>query len=399
MNILILTTIGEEAVLYGQHRDETIGGLEGTIVLLTKELSSKGHKVILTCCARGYFYDEAKENDLNVKVISARWIKLLGSRLFPLLSLKEIWKEIKKNNIEIIHAANFSAGLIGGIAGRLSRTPVLISIHQRILLPNKNFNPNIFKSSFSKLKFSIIMFMRKISSKLANKIIVVSDFVKDDLIVNGFDRKKIITVLNGIKVDNFNPYLEVCNIRKEFHVDNNCFIVGTINRLDKFKGIQYFIEAYEIIKKQIDNIKFIIVGDGPERQNLQKMTIYKKYKENIIFTGFKKDVQKLLALFNIFVQPSLAEGFGRVIIEAMAMKKPVIATDACGNTRVLYDHENILIIKSSDACAIANAIIELYRDPQLCEKISQNARKFVEANLNSEIWCNKYLDIYRELLI
>lgn len=397
MNILTLTTIGEETVLYSQRRDETIGGLEEIMISLHREIKNKGNNVILTCCAEGYFYDKAKENGLFVKTISTKWIKLLARRLFPLLSLKEISREIKENNIDIIHAANFAAGLIGGIAGKLCNVPVVISVHQEISIKTRNGNSNIIKLVLFKCKFAIIMLMRKISFILADRLITVSDLVRNDLINNGFNGKKISTIINSIDIKDYNLCVDVSDLKKELLISNEAFVAGYVGRLVNHKGVQYFINGFGLVKKEIPNIKFLIVGDGPEKQVLQSLPIYKNNKDSMIFTGFRTDIQKIYSLLDIIVQPSLLEGFSGVVLQAMAMRKPVIATESCGDMKIFNDRENIWVVKPADTESIAKAIIILYKNVKLREKISRNAREFIESNFSLDVWVNKYINIFNNL--
>lgn len=398
MNILQLTTIGENAVLYKQSRDETLGGLESVMLVLNKQIVKKGHKVFIACSSPGVFFDQVKETKLEVLIIKTKWLKIFKRKLFPLLSLLTVINIIKKNKIDIIHSANFAAGLIGGIAGKICGIPTVISVHQEIYINRVFRTRNFIKQFISDALFGIIMCMRKWAANLTGKIIAVSDFVSQEIKQSKLGAKKIIVIPNAIEINAYNFTGNVQRVKEELSLGAHSFVVGYVGRLVSYKGVEYLINSFHLLKSEIENLKILIIGDGPERKHLEDLEVSKNFKKDIIFTGFRKDIGKLLFCLDVFILPSLQEGFGNVVLEAMAMGKPVIATENVGCVSLFKDRNNIIVTKPADSKAIADAITTLYQDETLREKIAQNGRNFVEKQLSVSLWADKYLNIFSEML-
>jgi glycosyltransferase involved in cell wall biosynthesis len=221
---------------------------------------------------------------------------------------------------------------------------------------------------------------------------------KIDLIKNKFNSNKITTIVNAIDLENYNFSVSPDRIKNQLSLHNGTFIVGAIGRLIEDKGFKYFIDSFKKVYRNIPNVKFLIVGDGPERINLESLRTVRNFKDKIIFTGFRDDIQQTYACLDVLVQPSLLEGFSGVLLEGMAMRKPVIATEACGDMNLFKHLENIVIVKPADSDAIADAIITLYKDRSLREKIALNGCNFVENKFNASLWSDKYLNVFSELV-
>jgi glycosyltransferase involved in cell wall biosynthesis len=152
-------------------------------------------------------------------------------------------------------------------------------------------------------------------------------------------------------------------------------VVGTVGKLREEKGIEYFIRAAHIVLQKYPQTTFLVVGDGPLRQNLEKLAKQLKVENNILFTGYRQNVPVILSLFDIDVMPSLTEGSPLALLEAMAMGRPIIATDVGGIKEILEDKKTGLLVQPRDSSALAQGILHLFENQEIAEKLGMRARE------------------------
>ncbi|MFQ3675107.1 MAG: glycosyltransferase family 4 protein, partial [Endomicrobiia bacterium] len=182
-------------------------------------------------------------------------------------------------------------------------------------------------------------------------------------------------------------------LKEELNIKDDEIIIGTVARLEPIKGVKYFLEA---IKNVVDNYnflvtkcKFLIVGDGEERESMELFVKENNLKERIIFTGMREDVLELISIMDIYVQPSLNEGMGKTIVMASMLGKPVVATKVQGIPDVVKDDVSGLLVNAKNSQLIADAIIKLVTDRSLRERLGLEGKK----------WVNKIIDGYPQFSI
>jgi len=213
----------------------------------------------------------------------------------------------------------------------------------------------------------------------------------------------------GVDLSKFNP----CNInqnnqeslRQLLGIPKSANpIIGTVGRLNKKKGSLYLIEAIAQLRPQFPNIHALIVGGelSSDRDSCQREVIARintlGLEQNITLTGYREDVPELMSLMNLFTLPTFThEGLPTVIIEAMAMKKPVVASDIRGcREAVVHDHTG-LIVPPQNAEALAHAIATLLREPQKCREMGLAGRQRVEAEYDLHLVIQRFAEGYRKL--
>jgi glycosyltransferase involved in cell wall biosynthesis len=178
-------------------------------------------------------------------------------------------------------------------------------------------------------------------------------------------------------------------------VNEGEYIIGTIARLEKEKGIEYLIRAIELAKDIIPKIRLVIVGDGNEKRNLTWLTNSLHMTERIQFVGFQNHVDHWIKDFDVFVLPSaIRESFGIVLIDAMANLRPVIASRIGGIVEIVDHNETGILVEPKNPEAIANAIIYLYNHPEETMEIIKNARKKVETNFTKQRMFDEFETIF-----
>jgi len=271
-----------------------------------------------------------------------------------------LYQDMKANRYDIVHTHGFKADLWGAIVGRLTGVPMIVStIHnQEQYLENP-----------------IVGFLEKwIISPINDTIIVVSDGVKRFLIkTTGIPEKKIKKVCYGINPADINIDGEQ-DIREELGIYKDVPLIGCIGRLVKQKGHIYLIQAARKVLEKFPRAKFLIIGKGKLEKNLKKLTLDINLNSNIIFMGFRTDIYPIIDKMDLIVMPSLWEGFGLVLLEAMALGKPIVATNVGGIPEVIEDKETGILVSPNDPNILAEAIIYLLNNDSLAARMGERGK-------------------------
>jgi len=176
--------------------------------------------------------------------------------------------------------------------------------------------------------------------------------------------------------------------------DNNNVVFGTISRLDPIKNQSMILRAFASAIKTIPNIQLLIVGDGPERNNLQALSITLGISRSVIFTGFQANPHAYLNSMDVFLLPSFSEGTSMTLLEAMSFSKPTIATSVGGTPEIIKDNDSGILISNNDESALYNAIIKLAKKPALRHSYGKNARQHFLNNFTVSNMCQQYEKLY-----
>jgi glycosyltransferase involved in cell wall biosynthesis len=287
-----------------------------------------------------------------------------------LLALLRIIKLLKKRKYHIVHTHSSKAGMLGRLAAWITRTPVIVhTIH--------GWSFHSFQLPMTRLLFTLA---ERIVSSFTDKMIAVS---KKD-VYKGIKEKigvlsDYVIIRSGIDISRYqNPIKEIATLKERLGIPKNAKVVGTVTRLSPQKSPLTFIHAAYTTLKLKNDIFFVIVGDGPLRPEIEYTAAQLGISERLIMTGIRDDVPDLLAIFDVFLLTSLWEGLPRVIPQAMAAGVPVIASRVDGNSEIIKDHHNGILVEPNDYHGISNAIVELLENPDKYQKICFEAQKNIE---------------------
>ncbi|MBO6793739.1 MAG: glycosyltransferase family 4 protein [Balneolaceae bacterium] len=291
-------------------------------------------------------------------------LSILNTLLFlPLLFKLPVWA--KKMKIDTVVHAQWQTMLPSIMAKKLGRIDqIVVAAHARELL----FNP--FGDSF--LGGIYQKYMRWLLSK-ADLLLPVSDYTKDLLINLGVDEAKIEVLINGTDPTQFYP-LDVSEQKKAMELENK-FVILTVTRMVERKGIDTVIEALSVLKDQIPEFAYLVVGDGPDRSKLEQLARTKKVDKLVTFCG-KVPYDELNTYYNlgdVFVMPSKTatpdvEGFGIVFLEANACAKPVIGTYSGGIPSAIIHEKTGLLVEENNPKELSQAILRLYKNQELAKE-------------------------------
>ncbi len=192
-------------------------------------------------------------------------------------------------------------------------------------------------------------------------------------------REKIQVIWNGINLDAFRqPDRRTSQEFRARFAEGKEKLIGTVTRLREEKGNRYFIQAAHAILQDCPHARFVLVGDGPERARLEKLAAQLGIRDRLHFAGFVQDVAAVLSACDFVVIPSLREGFGLALAEAMAAGKPVVATRVGGMVEMAEHGKNALLVPPADGAALAQAVLQLMENPVQAERLRNAARQQAE---------------------
>lgn len=227
-----------------------------------------------------------------------------------------------------------------------------------------------------------------------DRYLAVSRSVADQLSTDfGIPASKVKLVYNGIPTTRFDRPANSA-LRDRLTGATAQPIVLTVARLDKQKGQRYLIEA----ATQVPKAMFVLVGDGPDRQELEAQARTRGVGDRVLFLGYREDVADLLACCDLFVLPSLYEGLPLSILEAMAAGKPVIASAIGGNDEVVAHGGTGLLVPPADPVALSGAIRSLLSDPVLARRLAKAGKAWVNQEFTVETMVQHVMQVYDEIL-
>jgi glycosyltransferase involved in cell wall biosynthesis len=283
----------------------------------------------------------------------------LKRKKFDPFILVELINIIKKENIHLLHLYQYGCSNFGRLAGKIMGVPTILNID------DLNYNYPWYQWIADRIL------------RWANEyVIAVSEAVKNSgKKVRALDPDKIIVIPNAISDDHLKhlEQKECCELKKHWGIKEKFLIVGTITRLNDVKGNDILLEAAKIVLKTIPNTLFVFVGDGPLMEEMLNITKKFNIEDNVLFTGYQKDVSDFLSIFDVKVIASNSEGFPLACLEAMIMGKAMVATEVDGLKEILNHGVTGILVPPQNPEAMAEKIIYLLQSEHERKRLGTNA--------------------------
>ena len=368
-----------------------IGGAQENTMLTANHLNkNKWHVDIISGTqtgSEGSIIDEIKQRNINL-FLEPTLVREINP-LKDFLSLFRLIRLIKKQKYDIVHTHSSKAGIIGRWAAWVAGVPIIVhTVH--------GWGHHDQQSPIIR-KFYILL--EKLTLKITDKLIVVSHKNIDKGLKDGIGTYKDYSVIrSGIELDSFgNPKIDKITMRKKLGIPEDSIVIGTVIRLSPQKAPLDFIKAAGILASKVNNIYFVIVGDGPLRDNVIKAAKDNDIYDRLIMTGLRRDIPEVMNCFDIFVLSSLWEGLPRVIPQAMATGLPVVATAIDGSAEIVKDSQNGLLVQAGKPESIADAVSKIFENPELKAVLKQEALKTVD-EYSAEKMVDNIDSLYEKLL-
>jgi glycosyltransferase involved in cell wall biosynthesis len=210
-----------------------------------------------------------------------------------------------------------------------------------------------------------------------------------ELLNGGFPEESIVEIPNGVDTHTF--------IQRSPRSGREVSTITFVGRLDRYKGVDFLLEAFKRVLSGNSNSRLLIVGAGPDEALLKKTSVTLNLQEHVDFMGRQEDVLSVLSDTDVFVLPTLSEGMSNVLLEAMACGLPVVATAVGGNCDLISDRHNGILVPPGDPHALNEALIEILHNTTLAQQLGDEARKTVEDHYSLESIADSYLQLYKRL--
>jgi len=372
--------------------DFSIGGTERQVMNLVRGLDSSRYDVHYGCLRRtGRFLREVEGLGVplteygihNLYNHTAFWQRLRCAR------------HIRKNLIEIVHTYNFYSNVFAVPAARLAGASVIVASIRDAGFPLSPVQKRV----------------HRIACSMADCIVTNADAIRRRLVQEGYPARKIVVIPNGVEAPKQVAAGSGTPLRRELGIPATAPLVAVLARLEKVKGIEYFLEAVALLAGQFAEARFLVVGDACRvrnrsgapgtdyRKELEAVASRLAIRDRVIFTGLRDDVPRMLSEIAVSVLPSLSEGLSNTLLESMAAGVPVVATRVGGNPEAVEDGATGLLVPSRDPAALARAIALLLQDRTLASRLGRCGQQRVAECFSNERMVRRTEELYRQLLI
>jgi len=357
-----------------------MGGAENKLLELIQQLNHDKYEILLANVGpTGPL--ESRFRTLDIEIFE--FPRKFAFDPTPCLSLFHL---IRERKIQVVQTTLFWADFIGTIAAKCARVPLILS-WETVSHEGDPYHNNFQRRNGYKLM-----------AKFADLIVAVSHEVKTSLIKRrNIPAEKIQVIHYGVDLQKFHPNGKAVrqNLRQSFDVDDNDFLIGIVARLEPWKGHDIFLEAFATLSEKYPNVKVIFVGDGSLRANLEQIVRDRSLQNHVRFLGVRNDIAEILNVIDLFVLPSRpGEGLPNVLLEAMACRKPVVATAVGGVPELVASGKNGYVVESGNVEELASALERVISDRAHLNELSENALQTVTGEFSLQKQLTAFEKIY-----
>ncbi|MFH1727412.1 MAG: glycosyltransferase family 4 protein [Pseudomonadota bacterium] len=366
------------SILYIEKVSHFLGGGQVSLISLIKNLDKKKYKPVVICSGKGEFSRELYKLGSSVYYLNIKSFKGIGLLLIPYYMIR-LLLIIKKEKIDIIHNSVPRLVFISGLLSKLLDLHLIW--HVRVGWADRIFD--------------------RINFYFSSKIICNSKYTSQKFINFKQSNSKVEVVPNGVNVADFACDLVKNNLKKNLGIYGNEIIISMVSQISRQKRQIDFIKAAKIILSKYRNIKFLIVGSEIQkncRKELDNEVSRLNIMDNVKFIDFYNPISDVFNISDICVLTSENEAFGRVLIEAMAAKKPVVGVNSGGIPEIVENNINGLLVPLKDPENLARAIIQMIKDEAGRIKMGLAGYKKVQGEYTIQKHTQKISDIYLSLV-
>ena len=368
------------------------GGTEKQAVNLIRRLDRQVFDLrIAALDMRGHYLPELLERGIDVREYPVRSFFRPGF----LHQQARLIAYLRRERVQVVHSYNFYANVFATMAARAAGVPLVIaSIRDRgaYLTPLQRR-------------------VQRFACGFADLVLVNAESVREWLLEEGFDERKIRVIRNGVDVGEYNPEAQRSGgLRAQYDLAEATPLIVKLTRIAPGKGIEEFLETAVRVSRRFPAARFMLVGDKMDTDNRGRTFVNPEYKrlralrdklglaDSVIFTGYREDVPELLRQADVSVLASHSEGLSNTLLESMAAGVPVVATRVGGNPELVTDQLTGLLVRPGDADAMAEAVCSLLQSPERARAMGRRARACVREQFSFEETANETQRAYIEHL-
>jgi len=358
--------------MFSLHIDtqRTWRGGQRQVLLTVLGLRERGHRAVLIAHPEGELAARASEGHDLMRLAPRTEVDLHSG-----WRLSRIIRELKP---EVIHAHDPHAVAAASLALAFNTSP-----DGPALIASRRVAFHLKPNAFSRWKY-----------RQVDCFVAASDSIRATLLNDGIEASKIARVYEGIDVHRIQAE-PPANIHAELWLPTHAPVVGATAALTAEKGHRHLIDAAALVIREVPDARFVILGEGDLRASLERQIKELRLERHVFLPGFRADVLAFLRAFDVFVMPSIAEGLGTSLLDAMAAAKATVATNTGGIPEVVADGETGLLIPPRDDHALAQAIIRLLKDKPLRDRMGEAGLARVRRVFSAARMVDETLAVYR----
>ncbi|NOZ23900.1 MAG: glycosyltransferase family 4 protein [Planctomycetes bacterium] len=357
--------------------EATIGGTKKHVLQILSHLPRDRYVLSFVCST---LRDPVFQKDIealraagvNVTVIQ------MPRSIRPLADLRALWNllgHMRRCRYDIVHTHSSKAGILGRLAARLARVPVVIHTPHA-------FAFEMTTGRFTKTAYRLV---EKTCAHFTDAVVAVSEHERRLAAGLGvLPPHRIFTIENVLDAEDLKRPRTRAKTRKELGLRSKQILVGAVGRLTRQKGLPVLLDAAAKLSREFPDMHFLIAGSGDEEYSLRRKLAQLGIADKVLMPGHREDTRDLYAAMDLFVLPSLWEGRPYALLEAMAAGKPVVASDVCGLDDVIEDGVNGMLVPPGDATSLAQAVSCLAQDATLRRRLGRAARSTVQIRYRIE---------------
>jgi glycosyltransferase involved in cell wall biosynthesis len=328
--------------------------------------------------------EELRACGVSVEVLGLG--RLYAPRAFA--AAARLARRLRSRGVDVLHTYLVSANIYGTLAGRLAGVRAVVTSRR-----DTGFSRNW------RLRLVEEWLVNPLADRVVANAPAVAEAARRE---RGVGPEKVVVIPNGVDLARFDP---TCHPReearawafREWGISADETVVGAVGSLTPVKGHADLLEAAARVVARLPRTRFVLVGDGPLRPALASLAQRLGLGERVLLAGVRQDVARVLASFDVVALPSHTEGLSNVLLEAMAMARPVVATAVGGNRDVLRDGASGRLVPAQDPSALAVALAGMIEDPEGARAMGREARADVELRFSLARMVEAYESLYRLL--
>ncbi len=347
------------------------GGQEMRVIEESRGIAAKGHRVVIVARKQCQILAKAREAGLETRELEMR-------RSLDLRAMKQLRALIRAEKVDILNTHSSVDSWIGAFARKGTSAKLVRTRHLFAPVGNHPFN---------------------FVYKMADAVVTTGEHVRQRLIeVNGLKGEKVVSIPTGVDVDFFSPRAADVEVKRKLGIPDASRVVSIVGILRKIKRHDLFLAAAEILREHDAGLRFVIAGDGPQKENIEKLIAEKKLGDCVVMAGHQSDVRPIFALSDVVVLCSDSEGVPQSVAQALAMARSVVATNVGGVGELVKNGETGLLVAANDTRALAEGVKRFLNDAGFATKCGERGREQVRKNFSKDGMIEQTLELYERLL-
>ncbi|NJD61926.1 MAG: glycosyltransferase family 4 protein, partial [Deltaproteobacteria bacterium] len=315
------------------------GGQEHRILLECREMLRRGHRVRIACRPEAALFPKAREAGIPATPVAIR-------SSADLSSIRALFSLFRRERVQIVNTHSGKDSWVASAAAKIAGAPLLIRT-RHISVPIRRH------------AFNLVY-------RWPDGYITTGEMIREHLLAEGIPADRVVSIPTGVDPERFSPAVDGTGIRKEFGMAQGAFVVSMVGVLRSWKRHDLFLEAVRLLKGRGIPVRALVAGEGPQREKVAAAIRQQGLSDTVTMTGYREDVPEILAASDAIVLPSdRFEGVPQVILQALAMGRPVIASPIGGIPEVVHAEKTGLLCATGDAAAFAGALARLAGDAAL----------------------------------